>query len=310
MAVIYAVANQKGGVGKTQVAISLAAALAEDPNSIVLYLDFDPQGHGTEGVGLQDFWVQADAISISNAIKSLSTTDVQSLVLESPGEKFFVLPAHYSMMELEKQINSERSRESRLLDLLNNIKPAFTHIVIDSPSYFGNLTDNIINAVGIPVDRERKLLLSREKSGVLTQEAQDMLRSGLVVPVQAEKTSVRASEILFTQIEAVQYELKTHVQQLAIVPNLYQESELTRRYLAQFRESFPGVTTDFVIPNRVLFREAYEHAHSVFCYNPIDRKTGKPDYHKMHDAKEMRALFTRLVTLLRDRGENNVRLYA
>ena len=296
MAVVYANVNQKGGVGKSTLSFDIAAAEAEDSTKNVLLIDLDPQGHSTEGIGLKDFWVRKDIPTLYDGLMSLNRINPQELIQEVPGENFFAIPSNFQMMELDKDLNSARSRETRLLDLINVLKTAFDVIIIDSPSYFGNLTDNLIRCVGIMADANGHLILDRDENNKITQDEYDLLRSGLVIPIQAEQTSVRASELLFNQIDVVQVELKIKVNQLAIVPNLVQSSSLGQRILNDFRTSLPDKLTPFDLPKKVVFQEAYELGRSIFTYEPKESK-------KRSDVAEMRQLYRDLITLLHERGE-------
>lgn len=301
--IIYAVLNQKGGVGKSTLAFDLAAALAEDDQKNVLLIDLDPQGHATEGIGLKDLWVRDDLPTLYDALLRLSSIEPQALIHEVPGEKFFAIPSNFQMMELDKDLTGVRSRETRLLDLVTLLRGAFDVIVIDSPSYFGNLTDNLIRAVGIPVDGEQRPLLQREQgSGKLTPLAVSQLLSGLVVPIQAEQTSVRASELLFNQIRVVETELKIAVHQLAIVPNLVQKSDLAARILRDFRESLGEAMPPLEIPKRIVFQEAYELGRSIFTFQPKDTR-------KLPDVLEMRQRYLKLASFLYERGEMYARRF-
>lgn len=304
MAVLYAVLNQKGGVGKSTLSFDIAAAEADDSAKNVLLIDLDPQGHSTEGIGLKDFWVRKGIPTLYEGLMSLNRINPQELIQEVPGEKFFAIPSNFQMMELDKDLNSARSRETRLLDLLNVYKKAFDVIIIDSPSYFGNLTDNLIRAAGILVESSGRFILDRDPAtNKITQDDYDLLRSGLVIPIQAEQTSVRASELLFNQIDVVQVELKIKVNQLAIVPNLVQASSLGQRILNDFRTSLPDKLIPFDLPKKVVFQEAYELGRSIFTYEPKDSK-------KRADVAEMRQAYRDLIALLHERGEAHATKYA
>jgi len=296
MARVKAVINQKGGVGKSTVGFDEAAAEAEDGSKNVLFIDLDPQGHGTEGIGLKDFWIRMDIPTLHDALINPQKINPQDLIQEVPGEKFFAIPSNFQMMELDKDLNRERSRETRLLDLLQAFKHAFDVIVIDSPSYFGNLTDNIIRAVGIPVNAKGELLLDREGAGDLTKESHDLLRSGLIIPIQAEQTSIRAFELLLNQIQVVEAELKFKVNILTLIPNLVQSSGLANDILRDFRAILPEKMTDFNIPKKVVFQEAYKAGRSIFTYTLKDTE-------KMKNVLAMRECYRQLVKLTDERGE-------
>src|SRR5690349_10946467 len=97
---VIAVANQKGGVGKTEIAIHLAAALARaNTDENVLLVDLDPQGHATEGVGLKELY-DKPGVSLFDGLTK-SGVDVPALLHEVPHERFYLLPGHYNMMLVE-----------------------------------------------------------------------------------------------------------------------------------------------------------------------------------------------------------------
>lgn len=256
-----AIANQKGGVGKTEIAIHLAAALARMcPDENVLLLDLDPQGHATEGVGLRELY-EKEGATLYDALTQTGV-DVATLIHAVPNETFFLLPSHYKMMLAETKMNEGRRRENWLSDLLESMEAAFDWVIIDCPPNLGLLTDNA-------------LIASRR----------------LVVPVQAEQTSVRALELLLDQIETLENELKITVDILTLVPNLVQDSKLARRILEGMRRTLP--ITDFSFPKRVVLQEAYEAGRTIYTF--------EPDRSKREDTIELQALFTQLAHIVKER---------
>src|SRR5439155_26752270 len=105
-------------------------------------------------------------------------------------------------------------------------------------------------------------------------------------PIQAETSSVRALDLLFDQIESVEHGLKIKVAVLAVVPNLVQDSALSKRILSDLRTSIP-VVTPFEIKKRVVLQEAYDKGRSIFSFKP-------PTSPKEDDANELRRLYTEL----------------
>ena len=238
MSTIIAIANQKGGVGKTEIAIHLAAALSRfTPAENVLLVDLDPQGHTTEGIGLRELYDKQGASLFDGLTKS--GVDVASLIHEVPQERFFVVPAHYNMMLVESALNDlrMRRREYRLADLLAEVDDAFDWVIIDCPPNLGLLTDNAIIAA-----------------------------RRLIVPVQAEQTSVRALELLVDQVESLKKELRFTVEIVTLVPNLVQDLLLARRILGTMRKNLP--ITDFSFPKRVVLQEAFAAGRTIYTYEP------------------------------------------
>jgi chromosome partitioning protein len=299
MARRYACFNQKGGVGKSTVAIDFTAALAEDdPEGSYLLIDWDAQGHATEGIGKKEAWSNGEGVNLYHAVMQPNQVSIADLIQEVPGERFFVIPSNFHMMIAEQELANARNREDRLADLLDELDDAFTAIVVDSPSYFGNFTDNVLRAIGVPYFLKSK---SDPSSKVLQPRRPEHRYNGLVVPVQAEQTSVRALELLINQVQVVSQDLKVEVDIWAIVPNMVQESRLARNILNDFRSTLANKMTSFDIPKRVCIQEAYAEGKSIFTYEPKDRN-GKVDRAKMKDVIELRNLYGQLAALILERS--------
>jgi chromosome partitioning protein len=238
-----AICNQKGGVGKTTLTINLGAALA-DLRQRVLLIDLDPQGHLTEGVGLQELYLNNDSHKSPTLYECLMSGEAEqfpSLIQKPPAEAFSVIPANYEMMLAEQALFMARNREHKLKGLFSQLDGQFDWVLIDCPPALGNLTDNALNA-------------ARE----------------VVIPIQAERTSVRALELLFDQIESVERGLNIQIRVLAVVPNLVQDSTMAKRTLSELRSANTSITP-FEIRKRVLLQEAWSSGQSIFAYKPPAR---------------------------------------
>jgi chromosome partitioning protein len=254
MSYVIAVCNQKGGVGKTALTINLGAALAEQSKKVLL-VDLDPQGHLTEGVGVRDLYVEANNTLFDALTDHKESTG--TLIHHIPHEKFDLIPSNYRMALIEQKLFMTRNREHKLRELLDGLSPRYDFILIDCPPNLGNLTDNALNAA-----------------------------RRVVVPIQAETSSVRALDLLFDQIESVEQGLKIKVTVLAVVPNLVQEAALSRRILSELRGNIP-VVTPFEIKKRVVLQEAYDIGRSIFSYEP-------PSKAKEEDLQQLRTIYTEL----------------
>jgi chromosome partitioning protein len=260
---VLAVCNQKGGVGKTTLTINLGAALS-DLGERVLLIDLDPQGHLTEGVGLQDSYL-GDGPSIYDCLVGSGDTRIDDFIHENAAEHFSVIPATYQLMLAEQSLFMARNREHKLKGLLNGLNNRFDWILIDCPPALGNLTDNALNA-------------ARQ----------------VVVPIQAEQTSVRALELLFDQIESIERGLNIRIRVLAVVPNLVQDSALSKRIISEIKESIPEVTP-FELRKRVLLQEAWSTGKSIFAYEPSSTS-------QAHTQKELTDLYRELARLVMQRA--------
>jgi chromosome partitioning protein len=240
MTQIVAVCNQKGGVGKTTVTINLGAALANLGHKALL-IDLDPQGHLTEGVGLQEFYLK-DSPTLYHALVKDDGVTLSDLIHNHEQEKFAVVPSNYQLMLAEQALFMARNREHKLKKLVQQIDNQYEWILIDCPPALGHLTDNAMNAA-----------------------------CQVLVPIQAESTSVRALELLFDQIESIERGLNIRVRVLAVVPNLVQDSAMSKQILAQLHQSIPTITP-FEIRKRVLLQYAWDTGCSIFTYTPKDSK--------------------------------------
>jgi chromosome partitioning protein len=230
-----AVCNQKGGVGKTTVTINLGGALGQLGHKVLL-IDLDPQGHLTEGVGLRDYYDRED-ISLYEVLVQ-GKGEAEKLIVQPEHETFSIIPVNYQMMLAEQSLYMSRNREHKLKNLLAALVGQYDYILLDCPPTLGNLTDNALNA-------------ARQ----------------VVIPVQAESTSIRALELLFDQIESIEQGLSITISKLAVVPNLVQDSAISRRILEDLRKLIPTVTP-FELRKRVILQNAWDEGHSIFSYEP------------------------------------------
>jgi chromosome partitioning protein len=261
---IAAVINQKGGTGKTTVTINLGAALA-DLGQKVLLIDLDPQGHLTEGVGLQDLYLE-DTPTMYDSLVGKEPPPLTALIHRHPTEPFSVIPASYQLMLADQALFMARNREHRLKALFAQLDGQFDWVLIDCPPALSNLTDNALNA-------------ARQ----------------VIVPIQAEATSVRALDLLFDQIESIERGLNINIRVLAVVPNLVQDSGLSKRILADLRSNLPTVTS-FEFRKRVLLQDAWGRGCSIFAY-PADGSGQRQTKDEITD------LYRQLATIVMERVE-------
>jgi chromosome partitioning protein len=266
MANVVAICNQKGGVGKTTLAINLGAALAHLGERVLL-IDLDPQGHLTEGVGLKDLYLE-NCPNIHDALTSGQSIPSDQLVRQHPQEPFFVIPSHYQLMLAEQSLYMSRNREHKLKDLLSRLDNRFDWILIDCPPALGNLTDNALNA-------------ARQ----------------VIVPIQAEATSIRAIDLLFDQIESVERGLNVQIRVLAVVPNLVQDSAMARDILASLRQSVPEVTP-FEVRKRVMLQSAWSRGCSIFGF----KTTASAEEKTRQEIEEVYKQLAHFVTVRVDGG--------
>jgi len=229
---IISIGNQKGGVGKTTTAINLSAALSER-NKKVLLVDLDPQGHATEGLGLKEKY----EIESPNLAKLLvgKSQDLKKAIYKA--ENFYLLPSNLELFVIEKELINLRARELRLKNMLKPLEGEYDYILIDCPPNLGIYMDNA-------------LLASNE----------------ILIPIQAEDTSIRALELLMDQIQALETAFEVYIKILAIVPNLVQDDSVSKKTLESLKGKLP--LTDFTLRKRVDLKKAWREGKSIFRFKP------------------------------------------
>ncbi len=151
MAKIIALANQKGGVGKTTSAVNIAAALGAKGKRVLL-IDSDPQGNSSSGVG-----INKKNMNLSTYDVLIKRAGADNVIVETGYQNLWIMPANISLAGAEFELVSADGRESRLRHALAPILPRFDYILIDCPPSLGILTMNALvaaNGVIIPMQCE------------------------------------------------------------------------------------------------------------------------------------------------------------
>jgi chromosome partitioning protein len=189
-----AVVNQKGGVGKSATTINLGAALAELGRRVLL-VDLDPQGHLTKALGVPE---ASEEANLAKALLGQWAGELGELVTPFR-ENLSLVATSQDMFLLEPQMYAKTGREYLLSLLLDAFRPAFDHCLIDCPPSLGALTDDALVAARTDDERDGQVL----------------------IPVQAEDSSLDALRLLLRQINSLQAVLGISVSIAGLVVNLY-----------------------------------------------------------------------------------------
>ena len=234
-AVVMAMCNQKGGVGKTTTTINLGAALAETGRRVLL-VDFDPQGSASVGLGVNPHTLER---SIYNLLLSrrMSAADV---ILQSKVANLEILPANIDLSAAEVQLVSEVAREQTLKRVLDPLRDEYHVILIDCAPSLGLLTINALTAA--------------------TQ---------VITPLECEFFALRGIALLTDTIEKVQDRLNDDLELLGIVGTMYDARTLhSREVLDRVVQAFEDTVFHTVIRRTIKFPETTVAGEPITTYAP------------------------------------------
>lgn len=239
---IFSMTNQKGGVGKTANTINLGAALAELGRRVLL-VDWDPQGHLTDALGLPE---SPDKRTMKGWLLGEWNGDPHEL-LAPYRSTLHVLPTNMDMFLLDKGLYMSNAREMRLAKLLEHFEDDYDAAVIDCPPSLG-------------VSTECALMAARRRPG---------RRGGLLVPVEAEDSSIRALRLLLRQLAILCDAMDEEVDILGLIPSRFdlRDGEIVSSMLDAFRGmGEPPVIAE--ITKRADIRKAWREKKPVLEYAP------------------------------------------
>jgi len=234
---LVAIANQKGGVGKTTTAVNLGAALAE-LGYRVLIVDLDPQANATTGLGLSSREVDRSIYDVL-----LHGARVQDCVRPAGVEGLFVLPATIDLAGAEIELVPALSRELRLRRALAPMSGGYDYTLIDCPPSLGLLTVNALSAA-----------------------------TEVVVPMQCEYYALEGLSQLMRNVELVQDHLNPGLVLSAIVLTMYDaRTNLAEQVAAEVRRHFGDKVCRHVIPRTVRLSEAPSFGQPITLFDPSSR---------------------------------------
>lgn len=251
MGYVIALANQKGGVGKTTTSVNLGACLA-DAGKKVLLIDLDPQGNATSGLGIDKKDIDESVYDVL-----INDVDLKNVILSSSHQCLDIVPTTIALSGAEVELTNLMARETRLKDAFGDVKDEYDYILIDCPPSLGLLTINAFTAC-----------------------------DSILIPVQSEYYALEGLSQLLNTIKLVRKHFNSALKIEGVLLTMYDKrTNLGQQVNAEVKKYFGDQVYETIIPRNVRLSEAPSHGQAIVDYDK--RSTGAKVYQQL--AKEVLA---------------------
>ena len=234
---IIAIANQKGGVGKTTTSVNLSACLAHIGKKVLL-IDTDPQGNATSGVGVNKGEVQQCIYDIL-----IDDINIKDVIRSTKVDNLDIVPATISLAGAEIELVSTISREVRMKHAIQEAKDLYDYIIIDCPPSLGLLTINALTAA-----------------------------DSIIIPVQCEYYALEGLSQLLSTIRLVQKHLNEDLMIDGVLLTMFDaRTNLGIQVIDEVKKYFQDKVYKTIIPRNVRLSEAPSHGEPIIIYDSRSR---------------------------------------
>jgi len=231
---VIAIANQKGGVGKSTTAVNMAGYLG-DLGYRTLIIDFDPQSNSTSGLG-----IERENIRLSVYDIIIGSEEPQKVILKTSFKNLYIIPSSIQLAGAEVELVSTMKREYKLKQVIDKIKEDFDFIIIDCPPALGLLTINALTSAG-----------------------------EVLIPIQCEYYALEGLGQLVNTINLIKENLNENLIITGVVMTMFdQRTRLSEQVIEEVKTFFPDKVYKTIIPRNIRLSEAPSYGKPIMEYDP------------------------------------------